>query len=205
MTLASVHPATRDGGQTDPRPPATVPGPAEPLAAFVARQAPRLFALVDDGTDHEDYQILAWGLAYRDHVNVVSPDGNLWGTFSSVDTPMRRTRFWQHPSRSSGAPPAVTSDNLELANGPEHYVQVSGSHTALALTFLNRQQPDPEQAAAAAQQALIVLADAPTRGSLQRTTEIWHDLHTRWPELPAVRDLGDVVDQSRRSLAPAPT
>lgn len=83
VTLASLHhPATSDTGQTDPRPPASAQGPAESLAAFVARQAPRLFALVDDS---EDYQILAWGLAYPDHVNLVSPDGNLWGTFSHVD------------------------------------------------------------------------------------------------------------------------
>jgi hypothetical protein len=84
VTLASVHPATSDGGQTDPRTPAT-PGPAEPLTAFVASQAPRLFALVDDGADHDDRPILAWGLAYHDHVSVVSPEGNLWGSFSSVD------------------------------------------------------------------------------------------------------------------------
>ncbi|ETA03173.1 hypothetical protein CcI6DRAFT_01328 [Frankia sp. CcI6] len=86
MTLDSLHhPATSDDGQTDPRPPATAPGPAEPLTAFVARQAPRLFALVDDGADHDDSPILAWGLDCRDHVNVVSPDGNLWASFSSID------------------------------------------------------------------------------------------------------------------------
>ncbi|ORT93098.1 hypothetical protein UK99_20430 [Frankia casuarinae] len=83
VTLASLHHSVaRDTGQTNPRPPATAPGPAEPVAAFVARQAPRLFALVDDS---EDVQILAWGLASRDHVNLVSPDGNLWGTFADVD------------------------------------------------------------------------------------------------------------------------
>ncbi|WP_239344687.1 MULTISPECIES: hypothetical protein [unclassified Frankia] len=83
MTLASLHhPATRDTGQTDPRPPTTAPEPAEPVAAFVARQAPRLFALVDDSAD---YRILVWGLAHHDHVNLVSPDGNLCGTFASVD------------------------------------------------------------------------------------------------------------------------
>lgn len=98
---------------------------------------------------------------------------------------------------------ARTGLDLELANGPRHYVQVSGNYTALALTLLNRDHPDPEQAATAAGQALAVLGNTPTRGTIQRAGEVWHQMNGRWSELPAVRDLGEVVAQQRRALPPA--
>ncbi len=93
-----------------------------------------------------------------------------------------------------------TGLDLELANGPDNYVQISGNWTVLGMTFLHRAHPDPEQAAAAAREALLVLDTTPTRGAIQRAGDMLRQMTSRWPELPAVRDLGDVVAQSRLAL-----
>ncbi len=104
---------------------------------------------------------------------------------------------------------AQTGLDLELAHGPGpgpgpgHYVQVSGKYTALALTLLHREDPDPEQAATATRQALTVLGNTPTRSTIQRAGEVWRDMNGRWHELPAVRDLGEMITQQRRALPAA--
>ncbi len=87
---------------------------------------------------------------------------------------------------------ARTGLDLELASGPDNYVQISGNWTAVGMTFLNRARPDPEQAAAAAREALLVLGATPTRGALQRVGDMLRHMTSRWPELPAVAELAEV-------------
>jgi hypothetical protein len=91
---------------------------------------------------------------------------------------------------------------LDAAN-PGHFVQLSGAYTTLCRAFLRRPDPDPEAAADAATRALIVLDGRPTRGAIQQTGQMWAEMRRRWPDLPAVRDLGDVVAASRRALPAA--
>ncbi len=100
-------------------------------------------------------------------------------------------------------PHAKTSLELEIAAGPDHYVQIGGNYTALARTYLRRPEPDPERAADATQQALLAVEGRPTRGVVQRAGEMWRQLDARWPELPAVRDLGEIVKTSGRALQAA--
>jgi len=99
-------------------------------------------------------------------------------------------------------PHAQTGLNLDLATGPNNYVQISGDWTALAMTYLRRPRPDPEQAATTLHQALQILSHHPTRSALQRAGTLRQQLTTRWPELPAVADLTDLANQARRELPP---
>ncbi|WP_261568790.1 tetratricopeptide repeat protein [Frankia gtarii] len=100
-------------------------------------------------------------------------------------------------------PHARISLELEIAAGPDHYVQIGGNYTALARTYLRRPEPDPERAADATRQALLAVEGRPTRGVVQRAAEMWRQLDARWPELPAVRDLGEIVKTSGRALQAA--
>ncbi len=79
-------------------------------------------------------------------------------------------------------------------------MQLAGKHNALALSLLNRSKPEPDVAAEAVQNALAVLNGRPTRGVIQRAGEMRRQMDTRWPNLPAVRELGDQVQHSRLAL-----
>ena len=93
--------------------------------------------------------------------------------------------------------------DAQIAAGVDHYVQIGGSYTTLCLAYLRRPDPDPEQAARLASRALTVVDGTPTRGVIQRAGEYWQEMSDRWPDLPAVRDLGEIVTTSRRALPPA--
>jgi len=77
---------------------------------------------------------------------------------------------------------------------------IAGTCTALATAFLHRRRPEPEQAAAAAAQALRT---GPSRAITDKATRTWRDLNARWGDLPAVRDLGEMVAAARRALPAA--
>ncbi|ABD13243.1 hypothetical protein E0F15_06185 [Frankia sp. B2] len=77
----------------------------------------------------------------------------------------------------------------------------------MARTLLYRADPDPIAAAASARDALDVLDvldGRPTRGVIQRSGEMWREMHHRWPKIAAVQDLGEVIDHSRRALEAKP-
>lgn len=80
-----------------------------------------------------------------------------------------------------------------LARKPGQYVQGGGTYAALGRAHLRRRRPDPEQAASAASTALDVLGGQPSRTVRQQVNELRRELSSRWPDLPAVRDLGDQV------------
>ncbi|WP_154677155.1 XRE family transcriptional regulator [Parafrankia discariae] len=92
---------------------------------------------------------------------------------------------------------------LELANGPDHVVQVSGKYNSLARAYLRRQSPDPEQAAEAVRTALLTLQGRPNRTVIQQAGTMWKEMDSRWSELSDVRDLGELVTTSRRALPQA--
>lgn len=83
-----------------------------------------------------------------------------------------------------------------LAAKPGQYVQAGGTHAALARAYVRRRRPEPEQAAAAALDAIDALGGQPSRTVLQSIGELRRELETRWP-LPAVRNLGDRLDECR--------
>lgn len=95
--------------------------------------------------------------------------------------------------------------SIELLRDSGHYVQLGGSYTALCRAFLRRAAPDPEQAADSAGRALEAMDVSPSRSVIQSTTQMWHEMAARWPDLPAVRDLGDAVVTAHTSLAPKTT
>ncbi len=97
-------------------------------------------------------------------------------------------------------PFARTSLDLRIAENPDHFVQIGGAYTTLCRTYLRRPEPDPDRAADAATKALLVLDGRPTRGVVQNADQMWHQMHTRWPEHRAVQELGEIIVASRRAL-----
>ncbi|MPZ64934.1 MAG: hypothetical protein GEU83_05285 [Pseudonocardiaceae bacterium] len=57
----------------------------ELLQQLVADSAPRTFAVVQEYGERVDGRIAAWGLAFDDHVNVVSADDGIRMTLGSAD------------------------------------------------------------------------------------------------------------------------
>ncbi|MPZ67086.1 MAG: hypothetical protein GEU83_16795 [Pseudonocardiaceae bacterium] len=57
---------------------------AQLVAELVTDEAPRLFALVEEHGERVDGWILAWGMAFEDHVEIVGVDGGMRGSFPSV-------------------------------------------------------------------------------------------------------------------------
>lgn len=55
------------------------------LDELVASFAPRLFALAEEAGERLDGRIVAWGMAFQDHAEVVKVDGTSRGTFLSAD------------------------------------------------------------------------------------------------------------------------
>jgi len=63
------------------------PGQADPglLDALVFALAPRLFAIVAEPAGPADIHVAAWGLQFPNEVVVVRPDGQVTGSFTSLD------------------------------------------------------------------------------------------------------------------------
>lgn len=86
---------TADGSHTHGHGPAGVArlasadGHARLLAAFVAGQAPRLFALVDEPGDEPEGRIVAWGLQFDDYAVVVGYGGEMVCSWSSAERARR--------------------------------------------------------------------------------------------------------------------
>ncbi|ABD12665.1 hypothetical protein ThrDRAFT_02827 [Frankia casuarinae] len=94
--------------------------------------------------------------------------------------------------------------DLEIAANPDHYVQIGGKHNALCRAYLRRPEPDPEAAADAARHALLTVDGRPNRTVIQQAGQMWRQMDGKWPELPTVRDLGEIVQTSRRALESGP-
>jgi transcriptional regulator with XRE-family HTH domain len=89
------------------------------------------------------------------------------------------------------------------ARGVERTAELGKNHNALCWALLRRRDPDPEQAADAARRALQVIDGQPVSWVVSRTGQISREMEVRWPELPAVRDLGEMVRETRKALPAA--
>lgn len=58
---------------------------AEVVRELVTDQAPQLFALVQEFGERADGWIVAWGMAFDDHVEVVSANGRLHASLTSAE------------------------------------------------------------------------------------------------------------------------
>lgn len=63
---------------------------AADVADFVSGQAPTTFALVLEHGERADAQVIGWGLAFDDHVDVITLSGSLHKGFSTVTEARRR-------------------------------------------------------------------------------------------------------------------
>lgn len=80
---------------------------AEEVRGLVADEAPQVFALVEEYGERLHGWIAAWGMAFDDHVEVVSVNGALRMTFDSIADVQRR--FSRHRKiRLVWASPAPT-------------------------------------------------------------------------------------------------
>jgi transcriptional regulator with XRE-family HTH domain len=93
-------------------------------------------------------------------------------------------------------------ESLAMLDGTDRFVQIFGTHRALATSFLRRKEPDPEHAAANVTKGLSVVGGRGAARGVQAAGQLWKDLHRSWPELPAVRELGAHLDATRRALPP---
>ncbi len=59
---------------------------AELVEGLVADCAPRLFALLEEEGERVNGHIVAWGMAFEDHANVVGVDQAIRGSFNSADS-----------------------------------------------------------------------------------------------------------------------
>ena len=62
---------------------------AQEVAELVADEAPRLFALVQEYGERVDGRVIAWGMAFDDHVEIVSLGHGLRGSFPSAERARR--------------------------------------------------------------------------------------------------------------------
>jgi hypothetical protein len=93
--------------------------------------------------------------------------------------------------------------SLALLSDSGGYVQIAGTHLALARALLRRRKPDPEQAAAALHAALAATQGSGHSRTASRAAGIHRHLtsHPDWSRLPAVRDLTSQL--SPHTLFPA--
>jgi hypothetical protein len=68
-------------------------------AEMVSDHAPYLFAVVQERGEREDGWIAGWGLAFPDHVDVVTVDGRTW---TRLATPAEAERMFDGPGDVSG-------------------------------------------------------------------------------------------------------
>ena len=62
---------------------------AQEVAELVADEAPRVFALVEEYGERVDGRVIAWGMTFDDHAEVVSVGHGLHGTFPSAERARR--------------------------------------------------------------------------------------------------------------------
>jgi hypothetical protein len=62
---------------------------AQEVAELVAEWAPRVFALVQEHGERVDGWVIAWGMAFDDHAEVISVGHGLRGTFPSAERARR--------------------------------------------------------------------------------------------------------------------
>jgi len=62
---------------------------AQEVAELVADEAPRVFALVEEYGERVDGRVIAWGMTFDDHAEVVSVGHGLRGTFPSAERARR--------------------------------------------------------------------------------------------------------------------
>jgi len=83
--------------------------------------------------------------------------------------------------------------SAQLTIDPDHFTLVAGKWNTLARTYIRRDHPEPEQAASATQSALSALSGRFSRGVIRAARENQRALNGLWPDLPAVKDLGDTI------------
>lgn len=91
--------------------------------------------------------------------------------------------------------------SMQLLAGTGQFGEVGGTYNALAWSFLRRKDPDPEQAADAARNALRSIEQKPVRWVVRPTSSVWQSMNAKWGTLPAVTDLGIELGQHRALLA----
>jgi hypothetical protein len=69
---------------------------AEVLQGMVADNAPQLFAVVQEYGQRVDARIAGWGLAFDDHAEVVSVDGQLRMKLTAPEQGLRGFHFGSH-------------------------------------------------------------------------------------------------------------
>ncbi|WP_235187130.1 MULTISPECIES: XRE family transcriptional regulator [Frankia] len=79
---------------------------------------------------------------------------------------------------------------------------LGGSYNALARSYLRRPEPDPERAADAARSALAAVGEQRTSWVVDVAGQMWRQMDARWPALPAVHDLGVLVQAAERPALP---
>lgn len=95
---------------------------------------------------------------------------------------------------------ARTSLSLLTTPGTVQIQPVASAYNVLSRSLLRRAEPDPEQAAATAGDALEAIAARPHFATIQSSTTLWREMEARWSTLPAVRDLGEQVHSARLAL-----
>ncbi|MBV9010743.1 MAG: hypothetical protein JO272_01620 [Pseudonocardiales bacterium] len=86
----TLHEGSNDTPQGDAEPLLSEEEFAEEVRALVADEAPQVFALVEEYGERLNGWIAAWGMAFDDHVEVVSVNGALRMTFDSIADVQRR-------------------------------------------------------------------------------------------------------------------
>jgi hypothetical protein len=105
---------------------------AEEVRGLVADEAPQVFALVEEYGERLSGWIAAWGMAFEDHVEVVSVGGALRMTFDSVEDVQRRFSrrrkirlVWAPDQRSISVRSAVASASsvapVIIPTGPDNH------------------------------------------------------------------------------------
>lgn len=83
----AVDPTPRGSEEplADEEPPCSEAEFAEEVRELVAADAPQVFALVEEKGERADGRIVAWGIAFDDHVNVLSVNGGRHASLPSVE------------------------------------------------------------------------------------------------------------------------
>ncbi|WP_231648402.1 hypothetical protein [Saccharothrix sp. NRRL B-16348] len=86
---------------------------ADVMHLIAEEQAPRLFAIVEEHGEQEDGRVAGYGLAYSDHADVNSVEGDFHLVSQS---PERARQIFELSARSRG----VRTHLVWLAGAPEH-------------------------------------------------------------------------------------
>ena len=82
----AVDPKPRDSKEPSAHePPCSEEEFAEEVRELVAADAPQVFALVEEYGERVDGWIVAWGMAFDDHVDVLGVNGGLHASLPSVE------------------------------------------------------------------------------------------------------------------------